>query len=256
MPQPASEANIELGPEKRRTISPGFWVPIVLTSDRASCGGLQAADASDRNRERSPGCSVTDKLLCSRRQSPAGKNCYLVLHNVGRRFKEMACRPIHGLRPSYRANSQLRQFKRQGEMMAISSSDKRDIEEALCRLYDALDGNHNAEGFAACFAPSGVFRSRYGEFKGHADIAAFIRSHIANGAEDGARHILSNFIIDEKDDGATIRCYLVKCVNDETRVWIAGTSKIKGHLVQRDGKWLFLSFDLEIALKKPQGPAN
>lgn len=140
--------------------------------------------------------------------------------------------------------------------MAISSSDKRDIEEALCRWYDALDGNHNPEGVAACFASDGVFRSRYGDYKGHPAIADFLRSHIAKGAEDGARHVLSNFIIDEEDGGAIIRCYLVKVVNDETRVWIAGTSKVKGHLVQRDGKWLFMSFELEIALKKPQGPAN
>jgi hypothetical protein len=139
--------------------------------------------------------------------------------------------------------------------MAISNSDKREVEEALCRLYAALD-NHSPEGFACSFTPAGVFQSRYGLFKGHAAIADFIRSHIASGAEDGARHLLSNFIIDEEGDGAIIRCYLVKLRYDETRVWIAGTSKLTGHMVRTEEKWLLRLFELETALKKPQGPSN
>ena len=140
--------------------------------------------------------------------------------------------------------------------MAISRFDKRDIEEALCRLYDAIDGNHNAAGFAACFTEDGVFRARYGEFKGHAAIIEFLRGHIARGAEDGARHMLTNFIVDEKDGGAEIRCYLLKVVNDDFRVWIAGTSWIKARAVLTGGRWLISDFDLKVALQKPQGPLN
>jgi hypothetical protein len=137
--------------------------------------------------------------------------------------------------------------------MGISNLDKRDIEEALFRLYAALD-DHRPEGFAGAFSPEGTFQSRYGVYKGHDAIAAFIRSHIAAGAEDGARHLLSNFIIDEEGSGAVARCYLVKFRYDETRVWIAGTSKIAAHMSHREGKWLLDLFELETALKKPQGP--
>ncbi|TIW51833.1 MAG: hypothetical protein E5V56_13945, partial [Mesorhizobium sp.] len=108
-------------------------------------------------------------------------------------------------------------------------------EEALCRLYDALDGNHNAEGFVAGFTPDGVVSSRYGEYKGHAAITEWLRGHIAKGAEDGARHMLSNFLVDEIDGGAEIRCYLLKIVADDFRIWLAGTSWITAQVVQKDG---------------------
>jgi hypothetical protein len=185
-----------------------------------------------------------------------GKTCYLVIHEVGQRFKNRgaAKRPVKtfitGQTPS------LDNFSRQEEMMAISSSDKRDIEEALCRLYDTLDGNHSAEAFAASFTPDGVVSSRYGEYKGPVAITEWLRSHIAKGAEDGARHMLSNFLVDEIDGGAEIRCYLLKVVADDSRIWLAGTSWITAQVVQKDGNWLFTGFSLKHALQKPQGPLN
>jgi SnoaL-like domain len=155
-----------------------------------------------------------------------------------------------------RQTHSLSKLSRQEEMMTISSSDKRDIEEALCRLYDTLDGNHNAEGFAASFTPDGVVSSRYGEYKGRVAITDWLRDHIAKGAEDGARHMLSNFLVDEINGGAEIRCYLLKVVADDFRIWLAGTSWITAQVVQKDGKWLFTGFSLKHALQKPQGPLN
>lgn len=137
--------------------------------------------------------------------------------------------------------------------MTISAFDKIDLSEAVVRMYAALD-DHVPEGFAAAFTKDGTFTSRYGAFKGRKEIEEFIRHHIASGAEDGARHILSNFLFKEEPEGAVARSYLIKLRHDETRVWIAGTSKTTSHLVRDGSKWLIRLFELETALKVPQGP--
>jgi uncharacterized protein (TIGR02246 family) len=137
--------------------------------------------------------------------------------------------------------------------MNLSALDRLEAQETISRLYLALDG-HSAEGFAGSFTPDGVFKARYGEFKGREAIASFIRSHIEKGNEEGARHMLTNFVVDPQPDGAQVRCYLVKLRFDKARVWMAGTSKITAQVVKQEGRWLIKHYFLEMSLEKPQGP--
>ena len=134
--------------------------------------------------------------------------------------------------------------------MSISAEDKILLHEALSRLYLALD-NHDAEGFAARFVADGVFKASYGEFQGPEAIAEFVKNHIASGAEDNARHCLSNFLVDEEPGGALLRCYLVKYRYSTSEVSPVGTSVVTCHMVRSDGEWWLKSFDLKRALTTP-----
>jgi hypothetical protein len=139
--------------------------------------------------------------------------------------------------------------------MRVSTTVREDVQESLLRCYRALD-DHSHEGFAAPFLPDGIFRSRYGDYKGRTTVAEFIREHIAQGREDGARHFLSNFLFETADDGGVlVRCYLVKMCFEEAKVWTVGTSRLAIHYRQVDGKWQIALFELAMDLKSPQRKA-
>jgi hypothetical protein len=121
--------------------------------------------------------------------------------------------------------------------MAISVADKLEIHETLANLYSELD-SHRPEGWAECFAPDGVFDgNKYGEFKGRAAIAGFIRSHIEKGNEDASRHCLTNIRVEEAPGGAIVRTYVAKFRVDSRPGVFVAAADLKAKMNKAQGRW-------------------
>jgi hypothetical protein len=128
--------------------------------------------------------------------------------------------------------------------MAISVADKIEMHEAISRLYLAIDG-HDPEGFAGCFSPDGVFNAnKYGEFKGRQAVAGFLRDHIARGNEDGARHCLTNFVVDDTPGAPTLRAYVMKFRIDKLPAVTVGTASLTARFKKGDDGWMLDRLDL------------
>ena len=104
--------------------------------------------------------------------------------------------------------------------MPLSVEDKIAIQELSNTHVKHLD-NHDVEAWAGCWVPDGQFIATYGTFTGHEAIKEFIRGHIAAGKEDGARHVMTNYVIEGDGDEATIYCLVVKIQVEEPPFIIA-----------------------------------
>lgn len=93
--------------------------------------------------------------------------------------------------------------------MTISTDDKIAIHELCARIYVSIDG-HDASGFADGFTSDGLFVAPYGEFTGTDEIRTFMEHHIAQGKEDGVRHLVTNQIVEPHEAGAHYRFYIMK----------------------------------------------
>jgi hypothetical protein len=134
--------------------------------------------------------------------------------------------------------------------MAISTEDKLLIHEACARAYQALDG-HNPPGWAAAFTPDGTFDAIYGVYNGHAEIEAFIRSHIEKGAEDGAMHTVTNFVVEGDPQRPKCHAYIVKFGMGTRPAQILGNAKLEADMTKVNGTWLFEKLKLSITLTAP-----
>ncbi|MCW2944882.1 MAG: hypothetical protein JWR24_1599 [Actinoallomurus sp.] len=93
--------------------------------------------------------------------------------------------------------------------MPLSVEDKIAIQELSNTHVKYLDA-HEVDAWANCWIPEGKFIATYGTFQGHEAIKEFIRGHIKAGKEEGARHVLTNYVIEGDGDRATVYSLVVK----------------------------------------------
>ncbi|WP_051793227.1 nuclear transport factor 2 family protein [Amycolatopsis jejuensis] len=128
--------------------------------------------------------------------------------------------------------------------MALSVEDKTAIIELSNSQMRALD-NHDVEGWVGAWVPDGKFVSTYGTFTGVAERTEFIRGHIAAGKEDGARHLLTNYVVDGDGDTATVTCIVTK-LQVEAPPFIIATGLYQDVVVRTAEGWRFASRQLDI----------
>ncbi|HTW88550.1 MAG TPA: nuclear transport factor 2 family protein [Candidatus Binataceae bacterium] len=128
--------------------------------------------------------------------------------------------------------------------MALTVEDKLTIHETLTQLYLELDG-HRPDGFASFFTADGVFHA-YGEFKGPAAIAGFIKEHIRKGNEDHARHLLTNFDVREVEGSTVIRGYVTKIKLEPAPITIIAYAGLQARVTKDGGKWRISRLELSI----------
>jgi uncharacterized protein (TIGR02246 family) len=127
----------------------------------------------------------------------------------------------------------------------LSADDKIAIQELILREYRAID-RHDPTGKGSFFLEDGV-QKVYGHVRrGRKDIVDATAAHMATGAEDGARHIITNFVVDETPGGAEISGMVVKFRIDRKPVEIAGYADLRADVVHAQGKWMIKQLDLEI----------
>jgi hypothetical protein len=140
--------------------------------------------------------------------------------------------------------------------MSTSVADKIEIHELITRLYQAVDG-HRPDGFAACFSAEGVFdANKYGEFRGHPSISEFMKNHIAKGNEDGARHCVSNLIVEDAPNGLTVRAYVMKFRIDKLPGIAVGTALLLAHVKKGTGGWKIDRLTMEMPVQRPASAAT
>lgn len=128
--------------------------------------------------------------------------------------------------------------------MPLSTEDKLAIQELSNTHMKHLDA-HDVDAWVGCWLPDGQFVATYGTFTGHDAITEFIRGHIAAGKEDGARHVMTNYVIDGDGDRATAYCLVVK-LQVEKAPHIIATGVYNDVVVRTPAGWAFESRRLDV----------
>ncbi|NYI77578.1 nuclear transport factor 2 family protein [Nocardioides panzhihuensis] len=128
--------------------------------------------------------------------------------------------------------------------MPLSVEDKLEIVELSNAHMRSLD-NHDVDAWVRAWLPDGRFIATYGTFAGHDAIREFINGHIAAGKEDGARHLMTNYIVDGDGDTASITCAVTK-VQVEKPPFIIASGIYTDSVVRTAGGWKFESRQLDI----------
>ncbi|WP_406813492.1 nuclear transport factor 2 family protein [Mycobacterium sp. M23085] len=130
-------------------------------------------------------------------------------------------------------------------MVSLSTDDKIAIQELAHRQLNYLD-THDVDSWADCWIPDGKFIATYGDFEGHEAIKEFIRGHIAAGKEDGARHLLTNYVIEsDGDDRARVSSLVLK-VQVVKPPFIIASGVYNDVVVRTPAGWKFESRRLDV----------
>lgn len=128
--------------------------------------------------------------------------------------------------------------------MSLSIDDKLAIQELSNTHTKHLDA-HEVDAWANCWIPDGKFIATYGTFTGHDEIKEFLRNHIAAGKEEGARHVLTNYVIEGDGDRATVYALVVK-LQVEKPPHIIATGVYNDVVVHTADGWKFESRQLDV----------
>ena len=128
--------------------------------------------------------------------------------------------------------------------MPLSAEDKIAIQELSNTHVKHLDA-HEVDAWAGLWVPDGQFIATYGTFTGHEAIKEFIRGHIAAGKEDGARHLMTNYVIEGDGDRATSYCLVLK-VQVEKAPHIIASGVYSDVVVRTPKGWRFESRRLDV----------
>ncbi|MFE5325419.1 nuclear transport factor 2 family protein [Embleya sp. NPDC056575] len=128
--------------------------------------------------------------------------------------------------------------------MPLSVEDKLAIQELSHAQMRCLDA-HDVDGWVGCWVPDGRFTATYGTFTGHDAIREFIVGHIAAGKEDGARHVMTNHVVEGDGDRAASYSLVVK-VQVEKAPHIIATGVYNDVAVRTPEGWRYESRRLDI----------
>ncbi|WP_159707245.1 nuclear transport factor 2 family protein [Arthrobacter sp. 18067] len=128
--------------------------------------------------------------------------------------------------------------------MPLSVEDKLTIVELSNAQMRSLD-NHDIDAWLEAWIPDGKFIATYGTFAGHRAIREFIEGHIAAGKEDGARHLMTNYVVEGDGDTAAVTCAVTKLQVDEPPFIIA-SGTYHDVVVRTQKGWRFESRRLDI----------
>ncbi|MGO2111413.1 MAG: nuclear transport factor 2 family protein [Pseudoclavibacter sp.] len=128
--------------------------------------------------------------------------------------------------------------------MSLSAEDKLAIVE-LSNLHVRSLDSHNVDAWIDGWLPDGEFIATYGTFAGHDAIREFINGHIAAGKEDGARHLMTNYVVEGDGDQATLTCAVTK-IQVEKPPFIIATGIYRDVLVRTSAGWKFESRRLDV----------
>ena len=123
----------------------------------------------------------------------------------------------------------------------LSAEDKIEIYELIARYNVAIDSG-DAEGWAQCFTPDGVFDGIVGRYEGREEIAAFARRYWTDPEYEewrACQHWVNNVIIEGDGDEATQTAFhqLVQPTAEGGRILLV--ARYRDELRRLDGRWLF-----------------
>lgn len=118
--------------------------------------------------------------------------------------------------------------------------EKAAIAELIARYNLSVDHN-DFQGYAACFAPDGIFEGLIGRFTIHRELDRFIEAIQKLAATTPhMRHFVTNILTEVSGDQARSRSFLLVTSTAQgrgTRILMAG--EYEDRLVKIAGQWLF-----------------
>ena len=116
----------------------------------------------------------------------------------------------------------------------LTPEDRAEISNLLAAYNLAVDTN-DPEGWAATFTEEGIFESGPAQIKGREELVRFVRENRIL----GARHWLTNVLLEGNDQAATIRAYLFmgRWENGNYKVFVTGS--YADSLTRAGGAWKF-----------------
>jgi hypothetical protein len=120
------------------------------------------------------------------------------------------------------------------EQMTLHIADRLEIFELYARAAVSFDTG-DAEAFAQCFTPEGVFDSRT-PIAGHDELVAYVTRRFTEAP--GMAHHISNIYIDETDEGARGTAYgVILSTASDGRLQLRTAGTYKDDLVSENGRW-------------------
>jgi hypothetical protein len=120
------------------------------------------------------------------------------------------------------------------------------IEKLLSRYTWATDSNR-FDDLKNCFAPDGFMQIEYQDgrphirLRGPTEIVSWIATQRSGQTHMRRRHMTSNLIIEETNDGsATAISYVMLLVISDGKIRVTATGEYRDLIVERDGQWEIL----------------
>jgi uncharacterized protein (TIGR02246 family) len=124
--------------------------------------------------------------------------------------------------------------------MMLPLEDRLEIAELHARYNRAVDTG-DAEGWAACFTPDGIFDARSRYAKGIAELVAFARFYHGQEAYRGAVHWNNNIVADGDGSEARVHADYILVRGSDEGVQILSSGAYASVARKVDGRWLFAS---------------
>ncbi len=134
------------------------------------------------------------------------------------------------------------------------SEDREAISDLLAQYNVATDAL-DIDGWAACFAPDGVFNGAYDTFRVWPDKDRFAQHarELEAGGMPRLRHFLSNVRISVDGDTATSHCFFqIVATDDQAHSSITMVGEYADAVVTSQGRWLFRSRIVTVDGATPQ----
>jgi ketosteroid isomerase-like protein len=150
----------------------------------------------------------------------------------------------------------------EGTVTEMTALDHELIRQLLARYNFAVDLG-DAEGWAACFTPDGVFRCTpeggplTGRHEGRDALVAYARTHFEI-SKGRARHWNWNLEIDGDGESATMRCYLLslRATGADAPATLGATGVYRDRLAKVDDRWLFVERHIHIDPQPTAAPSG
>lgn len=125
--------------------------------------------------------------------------------------------------------------------MVMGTTDRVEIEDLVARYNKAIDTG-DAEGWAATFTEDGEFHGIVGDFKGRAELVAFVEAYATEEqfAEfASAQHWVTNIVLEGGGDHAEMFAHLMMVAPQAEGGRIILVGRYEDTLRRVDGRWLF-----------------
>ncbi len=128
--------------------------------------------------------------------------------------------------------------------MELTFEDEFAIQSLAAKMYWGLDSK-DSDQFSGVFADDGKWLYPFGEAHGRDKIKAWVDDQIANGMVGDGRHVMTNQYVESHPDGAVMKCYVTKVIDNTTPPTVA-TGHVRIIAAKEAGSWRFKEMKIVI----------
>lgn len=134
--------------------------------------------------------------------------------------------------------------------MSLSFEDEFAIQSLAAKMYWGLDSKDPTQ-FSQVFAEDGKWLYPFGEAHGRDKIKAWVEDQIAAGRVGDGRHVMTNQVVEPHPDGALLKCYVTKVIDNTTPPTVA-TGHVRIIAARESDSWRFKEMKVMIDNMPPR----